>query len=280
MVVKSQHNIKNTYKNIARSAQNVRMAQQKTVQPGTKGIQQSTQNVKVLPKPYDLSRSTLQKTGILKSRLASNRNMPDTPQKKLNTSQSGKKTIVLDLDETLVHSEIGSSISPAIAKGADFHFQLNGEQYYVFKRPGLDAFLNFIFQNFDYVGFWTVGMACYAKNILKNILTLPQAQQNKMVFVFTRNKCHRDDKGYFKPLTTVWNFSKKFTPTNTIMIDNTPAVMRNNPQNGIVCPNYDLTNLKRDRYLPWLQDKMSKNLNTMKPLEFIQLANSMTQRGS
>ena len=52
-----------------------------------------------------------------------------------------KKLLVLDLDETLIYSS-----ETALDYQEDFSFK----KYYVYKRPGLETFLNIINQYFEF----------------------------------------------------------------------------------------------------------------------------------
>jgi TFIIF-interacting CTD phosphatase-like protein len=75
-----------------------------------------------------------------------------------------KKHIFLDLDETLICSvEDGESLRV-------FPFQkFKIEGFTVYKRPYLDTFLGFLFENFT-VSFWSAGEHMYVLEIIKNIL--------------------------------------------------------------------------------------------------------------
>lgn len=115
-----------------------------------------------------------------------------------------KRAIVLDIDENLVHSMVTSKPNPTLDKQSDFKFRLNNYYYYVFKRPGLNHFLNTVFKEFNYIGFWTTGVKVYAKKILKNILNINQAQNKKLLFIYTRGNCAKDKNGnFYKPLKKI-----------------------------------------------------------------------------
>lgn len=67
-----------------------------------------------------------------------------------------RKLLVLDLDETLVHAS-----AEALDRAADV--QLVG--YHIYKRPHVDAFLDFAFAHFD-VGVWTSSGRLYAEPLV------------------------------------------------------------------------------------------------------------------
>lgn len=75
----------------------------------------------------------------------------------------GKKTLILDLDNTLVvASEANHGDHDFIVD--DFPF----EGYYMHKRPGLDNFLRAVAEHFEIV-VYTAGTADYAGELLSNL---------------------------------------------------------------------------------------------------------------
>lgn len=81
-------------------------------------------------------------------------------------SNIGKKTLVLDLDETLVHSKFGKNSNPEWT----FSILFNKEYYLVstHKRPYLDEFLNKMHELFEIV-FYTSSVEGYANNVIDYI---------------------------------------------------------------------------------------------------------------
>lgn len=84
------------------------------------------------------------------------------------------KLLVLDLDETLVHS------SPA-RLGRDAEHRVLG--YHVYERPGVRAFLEDAFSRFA-VGIWTASTATYADEILSLLTDVSRFQ-----FIWSREHC-------------------------------------------------------------------------------------------
>jgi len=76
---------------------------------------------------------------------------------------AGKKCLVLDLDETLVHS----SFTPV--DSADFVVPIliekSWHQVYVSKRPGVDEFLACVAEHYEIV-IWTASLSLYADPLL------------------------------------------------------------------------------------------------------------------
>lgn len=96
------------------------------------------------------------------------------------------KLLILDIDETLVHTEKFPAQDYFEVKTFDFNFpSSDGVSYYFcLKRPHLDEFLEWAFQNFK-VGVWTAAGDVYAKYILDNI----GVDVSKLEFFYTKDKC-------------------------------------------------------------------------------------------
>lgn len=157
--------------------------------------------------------------------------------------------IVLDLDETLIHTkQITNQYLEENVKKSDFWFEIDGQYFWVNKRPGLDLFLDFVFKYFQ-VGVWTAADKTYATKICKNILTYEQVK--KVKFIYSRNFCYYDrtetPSTFTKPLAKLFDLYPDFNIENTMMIDNTLHVMKYNPHNGVYIP--DFTSQKSDEIL-------------------------------
>lgn len=148
--------------------------------------------------------------------------------------------LVLDLDETLIHTvRVGSEFNQKLASLVDFHFFVEGNYFYVLKRPGLDLFLDFVFKYFR-VGIWTAAEKGYAKEVCKNILSYEQL--TKVSFIYSRSFCQLDQSVmppvFVKPLAKIFQAYRDHNQHNTFMIDNTAHVMKYNTQNGVVIPDF------------------------------------------
>ena len=86
-----------------------------------------------------------------------------------------KKLLILDLDETLIYAT-----EEKLDREPDF---IVG-QYFVYKRPFVELFLKFCFENFE-VAVWTTATKSYAEEILKEILKDNQT----LKFLWTRERC-------------------------------------------------------------------------------------------
>ncbi len=89
-----------------------------------------------------------------------------------------KRLLILDLDETLIHSTY-----------IDLKLNQTPHKYklfYIYQRPFLEEFLESVSLHFD-LAIWSASKADYVKQIIKNT-----ALSNfKFQFVFTRAKCKR-----------------------------------------------------------------------------------------
>eukprot|EP01132_Coremiostelium_polycephalum_P005079 gene5079-6322_t len=152
----------------------------------------------------------------------------------------GKKTLVLDLDETLVHS----SFQPV--NNADFIVPVDIEgkihQVYVVKRPGVDHFLKTVGELFEIVVF-TASLAKYADPVL-NLLDI----YNVIHFRLFREACHNHKSLYVKDLSRLGRELK-----STIIVDNSPSSYMFHPENAIPIDS-------------WFNDENDRELLEMIPL--------------
>jgi len=138
----------------------------------------------------------------------------------LSPRSSHKKTLVLDLDETLVHS----SFKPV--SNADFIVPVEIEdtvhQVYVLKRPGVDQFMRRMGEIYEIVVF-TASLAKYADPVLDLL------DKHKVVNVrLFREACVNHKGNYVKDLGLLGRDIKR-----TIIIDNSPASYMFNPENAV-----------------------------------------------
>lgn len=143
------------------------------------------------------------------------------------------ETIILDLDETLIHSET----NPTKMINPDFTFTITGEKYYVRKRPGLDQFLVYLFKKFKVIGVWTAATRDYATKIVNNIF-LPE-QKARLKYFMSRKHMIKGQKALHRIFdSTTDQECTACTRYNTIMIDDNPDVLENNPGNAIQIPQW------------------------------------------
>jgi len=152
----------------------------------------------------------------------------------LPPEDKNKKTLVLDLDETLVHS----SFKPI--PNADFVISIELEsvihRVYVLKRPGVDNFLRVVGQKFEVVVF-TASLAKYADPLL-DILDRGKVVKTRLF----REACVHHYGNYVKDLS---HLGRKLE--SSIIIDNSPFSYMFQPDNAI--PITSWFNDKNDRQL-------------------------------
>lgn len=140
------------------------------------------------------------------------------------TTQTYKKTLVLDLDETLIHSLSKSTNSSSHMIEVKFNNEIP-TLYYVNKRPYCDFFLKQVSSWFNLVIF-TASVKEYADPII-NYLEMEKKYFQQRLY---RNNCLlRDGEGYIKDLNQI---SKNLN--DLIIIDNSPISYSLNESNGIL----------------------------------------------
>ncbi|KAI0329686.1 NIF-domain-containing protein [Cubamyces sp. BRFM 1775] len=133
---------------------------------------------------------------------------------------AGRKCLVLDLDETLVHSSLRPVNSP------DYIVPVEIESYwhnfYVLKRPGVDEFLKRMGEIYEVVVF-TASLAKYADPVLDRLD--PTKSVAHRLF---RESCFNHKGNYVKDLSQLGRPVK-----DTIILDNSPASYIFHPHNAV-----------------------------------------------
>jgi len=137
-------------------------------------------------------------------------------------SKQGKKCLVLDLDETLIHSSFNNGDNHDFTLTVDFEGKK--QTMYVAKRPHVDEFLKFCSEYFELVVF-TASHSKYAGPLI-DIL-----DPHKLVdFRLFRESCTFHKGEYVKDLHRIGR-----PLTTTIIVDNSPKCYSFNPLNAIHC---------------------------------------------
>lgn len=155
---------------------------------------------------------------------------PLSPLSRARLSLVNRKTLVLDLDETLIHSHHDGNIRPTTEKPntpPDFTLsvRIDGHpvKFCVHKRPHVDFFLNVISNWYDLVVF-TASMEIYGSAVADRL------DNNRGILTrrFFRQHCDLVQGSYTKNLSAVdIDMSKVF------ILDNSPAAYRAYPDNAI-----------------------------------------------
>ena len=153
-------------------------------------------------------------------------------------SCSGKKTLILDLDETLIHSDFDNFYCN---HDSIIIFTYNNEEVTVpiFIRPGLFEFLHNISQIFE-IFIFTASIREYADAILNQL----DPENKYFKFRFYRNDClNVNNKIFIKDLRIFQNRNQE----NIIMVDNSLYSFTNQISNGVLINSF--YNDKEDREL-------------------------------
>jgi len=132
----------------------------------------------------------------------------------------GKKCLVLDLDETLVHSSFKPIPNPDFIIPVEIEDQVH--KVYVVKRPGVDRFLEQLGPLFEVVVF-TASLSKYADPVL-NLLDKHSVVRTRLF----REHCVNYKGNYVKDLNKLGRDIK-----HTIIIDNSPSSYLFHPENAV-----------------------------------------------
>lgn len=143
--------------------------------------------------------------------------------------------IVLDIDETLVHSydnlvSYDYFFTNHRKKFSEFHYSkkikkldISGmedpEDMWTVKRPYVDEFINYVTEVFDYVIIWSAGQKRYVDEIVDFLFTdrMPDA-------VYSRDFLKTNPYGNTtKPLSKIYKTFGDLNEKNTILVDNLPS---------------------------------------------------------
>ncbi|GMI57811.1 hypothetical protein ScalyP_jg11931 [Parmales sp. scaly parma] len=142
-----------------------------------------------------------------------------------HSAVKGKKCLVLDLDETLVHSSFRA------VPNADFVIPVNIEDQvhyvYVAKRPGVENFLKVLSEFYELV-IYTASLNKYADPLL-DLLDTHKTISARLF----RESCVHYEGNYVKDLSII-----NRDLTQSIIIDNSPQSYIFQPENAIDCSSF------------------------------------------
>lgn len=166
---------------------------------------------------------------------------------------SDKKTLVLDLDETLVHSGF---LPFSVPSDVVIKIELENEIHdiHVLVRPGVKEFLEKMSKKYEIVIF-TASLAKYADPLLDII-----DKQGYCPFRLFREHCTLINTAFVKDLKRLGRELK-----DIIIVDNSPISYALNPDNGLPI-------------LSWFEDKNDRELFNITPvLEFLSEVNDVRE---
>lgn len=186
-----------------------------------------------------------------------------------------KKTLILDIDETLVstqdyfiHDEIYTNpelfrkYHPRGKKQICYSINFVNENYPVklwgVIRPGTEEFLHFAQNYFENIIVWSAGVKPYVELICKELFSSPGLYMPKVIW--SRDNCILEKGFYHKPIA---NLIESYQDSHldidirkTLILDDRKYTFYRNPTNGIQIPMF-----KPENNLTHLCDRSDNNLS-------------------
>lgn len=146
-----------------------------------------------------------------------------------NSKPTKRKLLILDLDETLVHT------TEAPLPGIESDFRVLS--YYVHVRPHAVEFLTRLAAVYD-IAFWSAGGSLYVHAVLKKLLP----DGFKPVFIWTSERC-KHTRDVDNNLLTIKDLNKVrrrgFDLASVLIVDDTPSTAVKNYGNVIYVRAYE-----------------------------------------
>jgi hypothetical protein len=161
--------------------------------------------------------------------------------------QKNGKHLVMDLDETLVHTFDPKDNFEAFAEDLTDEQRSriyvlrfpSGESLWGYVRPYAEDFLRVAFEEFDTVGVWSAGTSYYV-NLIVQILFKDQ----QPAYVMSRDQCNElvlkkePMPCRFKPLEILYHRYPDHNEANTVIVDDRHDICSLNCMNNIRIPEY------------------------------------------
>jgi len=154
---------------------------------------------------------------------------PLSPISRHRLTMVRKKTLVLDLDETLIHSHHDGVIRQTVKPGTppDFILKVTIDRhpvrFFVHKRPHVDFFLSVVSQWFELVVF-TASMEIYGTAVADKL----DSNMGMLNRRYYRQHCTLDFGSYTKDLSAI-----SADLSSVFILDNSPGAYRAYPDNAI-----------------------------------------------
>lgn len=166
-----------------------------------------------------------------------------------------KLNIILDLDQTIISSESIDEfdLKKNIDKASKFTYYDMDGYYTVFERPGLQDFLDYLFENFN-VSVWTAASKDYALFIIDKIILKNKAGRKLDWFFFSYHcDISKKVKKNTKNLSLLWEKFQiaGYNKNNTIIIDDYDEVFNTQINNCVIAKPFEFNdvNSENDKYL-------------------------------
>ncbi|KAL1498325.1 hypothetical protein ABEB36_009139 [Hypothenemus hampei] len=154
---------------------------------------------------------------------------PLSPLSRHRLSIVKRKVLVLDLDETLIHSHHDGVVRQTVRPGVPPDFVLkvtidrHPVRFFVHKRPHVDFFLDIVSQWYELVVF-TASMEIYGAAVADKL----DAGRGILQRRFYRQHCTPDFGSYTKDLSAICN-----DLSSVFILDNSPGAYKAYPDNAI-----------------------------------------------
>ncbi|MBU2542106.1 HAD family hydrolase [Patescibacteria group bacterium] len=139
-----------------------------------------------------------------------------------DTKNNGK-LLILDLDENLIFSS---------EKKLEYKEDFMIDEYYVYKRPFVDEFLEYAKKDFN-ISVWSSGSDDYVQEVIKNIFP----KDYSLIFAWGRSRCthkYDPDTANRYPVKKLFKVKKLgFKIENILIIDDTHSKAEDNYGNAV-----------------------------------------------
>jgi TFIIF-interacting CTD phosphatase-like protein len=182
---------------------------------------------------------------------------------------TNKINIILDLDQTVISAESSEDFDfkKHNKKAKLFEFYNMENDYIVFERPGLQKFLDYIFERFN-VSIWTAASKHYATSIIDNVILKKPNRKLQWVFFSYHCDISSKEKKRTKDLSILWEIYKipGFNKDNTIILDDYDEVYKTQKENCILAIPFEFldSNSTKDKFLKKLKKEL-KNIKEGNP---------------
>lgn len=188
--------------------------------------------------------------------------------KNRKSSKDRKKiNVFLDLDNTVIYSITQDKFNEN-SYLRNFNYHVMDDDYIVFERPGLQSFLDWLFNNFN-VSVWSAASPDYVEFIVRNVI---EKKGRSVEYVLNSNNCEfsQDIFGnkHIKNLNLLWDIYdvENYGPYNTLIIDDLSLVSNINPNNSIKIKSFN-TNKKDNLNDDELKNVKNKLISVYKNFE-------------
>ncbi|KAF9263426.1 NIF-domain-containing protein [Marasmius fiardii PR-910] len=165
----------------------------------------------------------------------------------------GRKCLVLDLDETLVHSSFKPIPNPDFIVPVEIEYHWH--HFHVLKRPGVDLFLKEMGRIYEVVVF-TASLSKYADPVLDQLDT-----SKVVAHRLFRESCYSHKGNYVKDLSQLGR-----PLSSTIILDNSPASYIFHPNNAVPVSSWfnDPHDAELPDLIPFLVDLAPENVGDVR----------------